>query len=460
MRLDFDASIFSQNFLRRNARGDSPQLEISQRNSNNSITRKMNFSKLMEKELPRYPRKEVLPLSKTRVKPFDVESTLAEVTEARKCHARKYHGPDSVLYSAIYPIVSIMKALGLAPYDFTGDQLVPSNFYLLFSFVCMAIYSYCIRNVCIRFLAVKREKMILNVVETAKVLVNYLIAMYDLISVIFARKAFCRIWNALQDFDERLSQLGYPRKEVKTRIAAWVLLIVQIVVWTVINQSGMFAFNESWLFNMSYMCLYVTNASSVYKFFGMASFLGQRFHQLNQIARDNLPSRVGYKSTSVSRKTIQELHDELMVSGESLGSLYSWSLFFWLGNLSVHIISNLYLIIDWIIVTNAYSLPWPVIFNTSSWLSGYMGQLLALHLVCDYTITEANFMAVTLVEWDARVVERYPHKDTVRTTLHFLNRRLHFSAGGLFDVKLSLLCSIVGVMSTYLIILLEFPSTS
>lgn len=170
MRLDLDASIFSQNFLRRNARGDSPQLEISRRNSNNSITRKMNFSKLMEKELPRYPRKEVLPLSKTRVKPFDVESTLTEVTEARKCHARKYHGPDSGLYSAIYPIVSIMKLLGLAPYDFTGDQMVPSNFYLLFSFICMAIYSYCIRHVCVRFLAVKREKMILNVVETAKVI--------------------------------------------------------------------------------------------------------------------------------------------------------------------------------------------------------------------------------------------------------------------------------------------------
>lgn len=132
--------------------------------------------------------------------------------------------------------------------------------------------------------------------------------MYDLISVIFARKAFCRIWNALQDFDERLSQLGYPRKEVKTRIAAWVLLIVQIVIWTMINQSGMFAFHESWPFNMSYMCLYVTNASSVYKFFGMASFLGQRFHQLNQIARDNLPSRVGYKSTSVSRKVRRTYH--------------------------------------------------------------------------------------------------------------------------------------------------------
>lgn len=137
---------------------------------------------------------------------------------------------------------------------------------------------------------------------------NYLIAMYDLISVIFTRRTFCRIWNAQQDFDERLSQLGYPRKEVKVRIAAWVLLISQIVIWTVVNQSGMFAFNETWLFNMSYMCLYVTNATSVYKFFGMASFLGQRFHQLNQIARENLPSRVGYKSTSVSKKVRRTYH--------------------------------------------------------------------------------------------------------------------------------------------------------
>lgn len=143
------------------------------RNSNHSITRKMNFSKLVGKELTRYPRREVLPSSKIRVKPFDVESTLAEVTEARKCHARKYHGPDSLLYSAIYPIVSIMKVLGLAPYDFTGDQLVPSNCYLLFSVVFMGTYSYIIRNVCARFLAVQREKVILNVVETAKVIATF-----------------------------------------------------------------------------------------------------------------------------------------------------------------------------------------------------------------------------------------------------------------------------------------------
>lgn len=86
-----------------------------------------------------------------------------------------------------------------------------------------------------------------------------------------------------------------------------------------------------------------------------------------------------------------------MISGESLGSLYSWSLFFWLGNLSIHIISNLYLITDLIIVTNGYNLSWPLIFNMCSWLVGYVGQLLALHIVCDYTITEVTSIASPIV---------------------------------------------------------------
>lgn len=135
-----------------------------------------------------------------------------------------------------------------------------------------------------------------------QVTANYLVVMYDLVLTMFTRKAFSRIWNAQQDFDERLSQLGYPRKEVKTKIATWIFLISQIVVWTAVNQTGMYAFEETWLFNTSYMCLYVGTAASVYKFFGMVSFLGQRFHQLNKIAKENLPPRVGYKSSRVSRK--------------------------------------------------------------------------------------------------------------------------------------------------------------
>ncbi|KAK1117371.1 hypothetical protein K0M31_016743 [Melipona bicolor] len=268
----------------------------------------MNFLKFIQKELMHYHRKAIVPLSKTRVKPFDVETMLEEVTRARKTEVKKFHGPDSLLYSAIYPIVFTMKVFGLSPYDFIGDQLTPSNCCLLFTFAFMAIYCHIMYIVYLRFVSLHRNKAILTVVETTKILmvpqvtVNYLVAMYDLVLTIFTRKAFSRIWNAQQDFDERLSQLGYPRKEMNTKIAMWIFLISQIIVWTAVNQTGMYAFNETWLFNTSYMCLYVGTAASVYKFFGMVSFLGQRFHQLNKIAKENLPPRVGYRSSKVSRK--------------------------------------------------------------------------------------------------------------------------------------------------------------
>ena len=126
--------------------------------------------KSIRKELARYPAKRVLPLTKPRLKPFDGETTFAEVTLARKEHTRKYHGPDSLLYSAIYPVVCVMKVFGLAPYDFTGDEITPSNACLIFSFVFIGIYCHIIYIVYKRFLNVRRDKAILSVVETTKVI--------------------------------------------------------------------------------------------------------------------------------------------------------------------------------------------------------------------------------------------------------------------------------------------------
>nr|XP_012152351.1 PREDICTED: putative gustatory receptor 28a isoform X2 [Megachile rotundata] len=368
---------------------------------------------IFEKEFAHHPRREVYSRSIIRVKPFDAESTSAKVTDEKKNAKKKYHGPESPLYTAIYPSVCITKVFGLAPYDFTDDQMV---------------------------------------------IVNYLVAMYELVATIVTRKSFIRIWNDLQNFDEKLNQLGYPRNETKTEIVCWVLLISQTIVWIVVNQSGMYAFDETWSFNISYMTIYIGTAVSVYKFFAMVTFLGQRFHQLNEIARENLPPQVGYHSSIVSRKTIQDLHGELMLYGEALDSLYTWPLLFWLINLSVHSVSSLYFFIDWMILSPWTNSTWLLLFNVWSWLLVFMIQLLVLHIGCDYTTTQANSMAAILVEWDARVIKRFPYDDTIRTSLHFLNRRLRFSAGGLFDVKLSLLSSIVGMLSTYLIILLQFPA--
>ncbi|XP_076654089.1 uncharacterized protein LOC143359767 [Halictus rubicundus] len=365
-----------------------------------------------------------------------------------------YRGPYSPLYSAIYPLVWTTRVFGMAPYDFTADRMTPSTVYFLFTFAFLGINTYIMYIVFLRFTSVKREKSILNVVETNKVIVNYMVVMYELIANIFSRSRFVKIWNDLQDFDDQLRQLGYPRKEGAVEIGAWILLVSQIVVWTLVNQSGMYAYLETWSFNVSYMCMYVGTAVSVYKFSGMVIFVGQRFQQLNQIVKENLPARVGYKSSVLSRKTAQELHSKLMSMAEDLASIYSWSLLFWLFDLCVHSVSNLYFIFMhmWSIET------WGLVANMSIWLVAFCMQILAIIIGCDYAITEANSMGPILLEWDARIMTRFPNDDTIRTSMHFLLRRLEFSAGGLFNVNLLLLCSIMGVLSTYLIILLQFPS--
>lgn len=126
--------------------------------------------------------------------------------------------------------------------------------------------------------------------------------MYELASTILTRSAFVRFWNALQDYDEKVRLLGYPRSESSTEIGVWVLLVSQAAIWVLVNQSGMYAFMETWVFNVSYMLLYIGSAVSVFKFFGLAEFMGQRFSQLNRMAKENLPARVGYRSTTLSRK--------------------------------------------------------------------------------------------------------------------------------------------------------------
>lgn len=125
--------------------------------------------RMFQKEFAHCRRRQVVPLNKPRTTPFDVETTYAEVVREKKNHARKYHGPDSQLYSAIYPLVCIMKVFGLAPYDFRGDEIVPSNACLLISFAVMALYCYIMHIVYIRFISFKRKKAFLNVVETTKV---------------------------------------------------------------------------------------------------------------------------------------------------------------------------------------------------------------------------------------------------------------------------------------------------
>lgn len=99
---------------------------------------------------------------------------------------------------------------------------------------------------------------------------------------------------------------------------------------------------------------------------------------------------VSYDSSIYLQKTILSLHNDLMIAGENLESLYSWSLLLWLSNLCLHIVSNIYFIIKWMIVKHRDVEAWPLVSCLSCWLLAFFFQLLLLHIACDFASSQVK----------------------------------------------------------------------
>ncbi|XP_050455386.1 uncharacterized protein LOC126853579 [Cataglyphis hispanica] len=389
-----------------------------------------------------------------RARPFNMETVFAQ---KKRKQTKKLRGPDSPLYVSIWPMVYVVRVFGLAPYDFLQDRLVPSNTYLIFSATAAILYT-CIFYMVLHGTSVdKLFRGAIDGTENTKMIINYVVTIYGLGLTVFTRRSFTKTWNALQDYDEDVRQLGYPRKEKQTAIVAWIVAVISTVIWVAINRIGMYAFFETWAYNTGYLIVYVGNSIAVYKFVATAFFLGQRFHHLNAMAIKNLPSTSRNKNViTISKTTIRNLHNDLMVAAENLESIYSWSLLFWLGNLGLHIVSNIFHIVVWILESGHEEtrkpISWPLVY--CFWVLAFLLQLLLLHIACHYASSQANYISIILMEWQVKLMKR---NEYVESLLQFQNRRLNFSAGGCFCVNLPLLHSIAALLTTYLVILLQLP---
>lgn len=128
-------------------------------------------------------------------------------------------------------------------------------------------------------------------IDLLQVTINYVTAVSSILMTISTRKKFVQIWNSIQDYGDAVRLSGYPQKEIKTRVVCWIIIVFNIVLWTLVNQTGMYAFTESWISNITYMSPYFGSCSAVYKFIGITLILGQRFHHLNQLTEKYIFSK-------------------------------------------------------------------------------------------------------------------------------------------------------------------------
>ncbi|XP_043476884.1 uncharacterized protein LOC122507937 [Leptopilina heterotoma] len=331
----------------------------------------------------------------------------------------KFHGPDSTLFEAVSPIFYIIRVLGLAPYRFYKNRLVSSNSHLFYTFAAILINSYVTITTFHRFLNEEDKKFVLSTTERAKessILINKKIKFYG-----------------------------------------WILLVGSFLIWLYINQTGMYAFMESAVQNISYMFAYIGSSFSVFKFSGITSIIGQRFKHLNKITCDSSPSRDHFLvSPDVDQKVVQKLRRDLMKASEKLNSLYYWSLLLWLFNLSFHTVSGMYFFIQYL-KKDDETIDFPIYCCLGGWVIAFVIQLTLLNYACHFACSEANRMGYILLNWRRWQYYHNPKMD-FESTIHLMNYKLNFSAGGCCYVNLPLLRKISGLLTTYLIILLQLPN--
>ncbi|XP_051158939.1 gustatory receptor for sugar taste 43a-like [Leptopilina boulardi] len=371
----------------------------------------------------------------------------------------KFYGPYSSLFEVVSPIFYIIRVLGLAPYRFCENRLVSSNAHLFFSFSAIFINTYVTIMTFLRFLNDDDKKIVLTTTERGKesVVSNYFTMMFDLTMTIMTRNQFVIIWNIIQDFDYKTNNLGFFQNEKKTKFYSWIILIGSFLIWLYINQTGMYAFMENFVQNFSYMYGYIGTGFSVFKFSGIVAILGQRFKHLNKITNDSSSSESTCASSSkVDQKVLEKLRSDLMKASEKLNSLYYWSLLLWLFNLSFHIISGIYFFIQWLKRDDGI-VDLIIYCCLGGWIISFIIQLILLHYACHFTCSEANRMGYILLNWRRWQSYHDPKRD-FESTIHLMNYKLNFSAGGCCYVNLPLLRKIAGLLTTYLIILLQLPN--
>ncbi|CAG5090461.1 Similar to gustatory receptor 56, partial [Cotesia congregata] len=354
----------------------------------------------------------------------------------RQLKKTQYSGSNSPLYTSICPIVYAARMFGLAPYEFKDNKLVPSDTYVSFTFFWFIVYTYFIWGYLEGFSSSKQnKKATLTYTESAKTVSNYIVAITDLIVCMVTRKQIAWIWNKIQDYDQAMRDLGHARTEKKACMLAWFIIGFNIVLWAVINNLGMTAFDESFLYNASYLIVYVGAATAVTKFSGLVLILGQRFKQLNEIAKSNVyKTRWIHADPIIDDKLVDFLHSELTTIGNKLNYVYRWSLILWLGNLSFHSVCCSYFVMDWVLQGNIY----PDLINCLlAWFASTVTQLFLIDYSCHYTSSEANCMSYIMLGWK-RWLYTHDSKMDVETSVHLMNRQLHFSAGGCFHINLPL----------------------
>ncbi|XP_020806173.1 putative gustatory receptor 2a [Drosophila serrata] len=154
--------------------------------------------------------------------------------------------------------------------------------------------------------------------------------------------------------------------------------------------------------------------------------------------------------------TVRVVYQRVWALVALLNRCYGLSMLMQVGNDFLAITSNCYWMFLNFRQSAASALDILQIVASAVWSAPHLGNVLVLSLLCDRTAQCATRLALSLHQVSVDLRNDSHNALITQFSLQLLHQRLHFSAAGFFNVDCTLLYTIVGATTTYLIILIQF----
>ncbi|KAM7347934.1 gustatory receptor 2a [Cochliomyia hominivorax] len=191
---------------------------------------------------------------------------------------------------------------------------------------------------------------------------------------------------------------------------------------------------------------------------------------INRIGAVNLPQTLILLETSLLKRRrcdmenpelkrlliVREVYNRLFNISEIINRYFGVSMLINVGNDFISITSNCYWIFynfqDFHSTRNDFLL----IAGSAVWTIPHLVNVLVLAILCERTVQTTNCIALSLHRIDIDIINDNHNSVIEQFSLQLLHQKISITAAGFFSIDCTLLYTIVGATTTYLIILIQF----
>ncbi|KAF5270358.1 hypothetical protein FQR65_LT05546 [Abscondita terminalis] len=360
------------------------------------------------------------------------------------------------MYSVLNPMFFVSKLLGLAPFNVTSQEATDS--------LPATIWK-------------QYNSIMLSVGDNMSVFMDVFGMGLSILCGVFFRNRVVEAINELSFIDKEFKTFNYVsdlqkmyKKNQKVVTFLTTFLTLYFLTYIIVNTCTYFhTFSLVFVGDViAYVCPTITNGLIEMQFCVLIILIKKRLcwlnNQMNQVGEILWKSNFSNQNPMMIIMKTKYFHKKLCDISETVNKAYSFQLLFMLMALFLNTIMTLfYWAIQSVPTNRTEILVADVIYMNNKFVFGVL-QVLVLVYVCSSTTQEAKKTG-TLIHDIMPPSNVLQHREAIQIqlscfSLQLANRNIQFSACGVFLINETLIYSIIGAASAYLVIVIQFELTS